>query len=135
MAVSLPNPVVRFVAGPALDHGKGSFVPPPKLGFGACCFRATSDIVLRRSAPSSPDPDTVPEVPGWSRIGAVVGYDSNPGIAKAVQDSCNVKVKAMGGRGTLQCTDPSLTMLKASPHMRCEGEVYFEHGGKTTRLL
>lgn len=104
MAAALPKPILP----PRLDRPSPPTKPPPSLGFGDYCFKATSKL-------------SVPEVPGW--FATVRGYDTSPDIAKRVESACRTHAHKYGT--TAECTQAALVMLKSSK-LQCDGQIFIE---------
>jgi hypothetical protein len=92
--------------------------PPPidLFGFSECCFRATCLISSSKTLA-----DQV----------RVVGYNTSPRIASDTERACKVVANQ---NASWKCSSASLVMLPASDEP-CSGQMYFQIGGKTKRLV
>ena len=111
-------PVVSFAFRSGLGIASPPTKPPPKATFGSYCFKATCEVTDGQGCP----------------IGKVTGYDTNPEIGKHTETACRAHVRTL--RGRRQCGDASVVMLPSvTGDMTCNGEMFFDMGGTTKRLV
>jgi hypothetical protein len=110
---TLSFPLVPQAVRPRLDDQLPPTKPPATLGFGAGCFRAVAHV----EAPGLPG---FAEVPGWTPVVRVTGYDASPRVAATVDAACKAEARKVPGS---RCTESTLVMLKKGTHV-CGGEVF-----------
>lgn len=99
---------VTFAVGPRLEVREPPYNPPPPLGLGTPCFKATCYLHDVHKRP----------------IGKFVGYSSTVEVCKATETACKNRTQTLDG--DYSCSVAELVMLRSMKAKECVGNYYFE---------
>ena len=112
--------LVLAAAGPTAYGGLRPPPPGSRRGYGDYCFRAICPVTDARGA----------------RVGIFKGFDCTPDVGRTTLAACRRHVPTLpGGSAAYSCDpDPAVVFLLHSS-LQCTGQVFFEMGSNTRRVV
>ena len=94
--------------------------PPAFRLFGDYCFRARCNVSV---------------VAGGCPVGVFTGFDRGIDVGTKTVSACRLHVRTLTGGSMMVCDpDPEVVMISHTT-MECSGQMFFELGGQTTRVV